>query len=86
MRPASLEKGSLVHVVYRDLVKFARTDPELIEPVIRERLGWLVYECVDYVTIVSDRDAGPPTLKGGDSRADGLVIPRSDIVRLEALQ
>ena len=77
---------ALVHLVYRDLVKFQRSDPELMRPVIRERLGWLVYECSDYVTIVSDRDAGPPTLKGGDSKADGLVIPRSDIIRLEALQ
>ena len=81
-----MKAGSLVRVVYKDLVKFQRSDPELIEPVVRERLGWLVYECSDYVTIVSDRNAGPPTLKGGDSRADGLVIPRQEIVKLEVLE
>jgi hypothetical protein len=29
-----------------------------------------------------DKDAGPPTLKGGDPKASGLVLLKSNILRL----
>jgi len=45
-----------------------------MKPQVRETVGWLTYECEDYITVSWDRDAGPPTLKGGDPKASGLVI------------
>jgi len=51
-------------------------------PQTREAIGWLVYDCDLYLILSWDRDAGPPTLKGGDPKASGLVLLKSDIVRL----
>jgi hypothetical protein len=55
-------------------------------PQLRECVGWLVYDCPDYIVVCWDRDAGPPTLKGGDSKASGLVILRGDLAKIEALK
>ena len=77
----------LVRVVYRDHVLFHRSpNPDALEPQTRECFGWLRYESPDYIVVVFDRDAGPPTMKGGDPKASGLVILRSDLVKFEALQ
>ncbi len=78
-----LTVGCKVYVRYRDHVMFARTSPDIMSPQTRERIGWLVYDGSDYVIVVSDRDSGPATLKGGDSKADGLVILRSCILELK---
>lgn len=67
---------------YRDHVLYHRGDPELMEPQTRECVGWLAYECQDYLTLCWDRNASPLTLKGGDPKASGLVILRSDILDL----
>ncbi len=81
-----MTRETRIHAVYKDHVAFHRTDPTLMAPQTRECLGWLVYESSEYVVVCSDRDAGPPTLKGGDPKASGLVILRSDLVKLEAFQ
>lgn len=75
-----MRKESLVRIRYRDHVFYHRSDPVAISPQTRETIGWLVYEGPDYVIISWDRDAGPPTLKGGDPKATGLVILRSNIL------
>lgn len=80
-----IKEGSLVYVRYRDHVLYHRGDPELMKPQVREAVGWLVYEGEDYITVVWDRDAEPPTLKGGDPKASGLVLLRSDILELKRL-
>jgi len=56
-----------------------------MKPQIRECLGWLVYKCEDYITMAWDRNAEPPTLRGGDPKASGLVILRSDILEMKHL-
>jgi len=56
-----------------------------MKPQIRECVGWLVYAGEDYIIICWDRDAGPPTLKGGDPKASGLVILRLGILELKKL-
>jgi len=76
------QKGSLVYVRYQDHVLYHRGDPLALKPQVREAVGWLVYEAEDYVIISWDRDAGPPTLKGGDPKASGLVLLRGDILEL----
>lgn len=77
--------GSPVYVRYRDHVLYHRGEPLSFKPQIRECIGWLVYEGEDYIIIAWDRDAGPPTLKGGDSKASGLVLMRGDILELKPL-
>ena len=55
-------------------------------PIVREAIGWLVYECDQYITLVFDRDARPPTLKGSvDPKASGLVLLRSDLAEFKRL-
>jgi hypothetical protein len=71
---------------YRDHVAFRGADPDLMAPQTRECVGWLVYDGPDYITLVFDRNADPPTLKGGDPKAGGLTIWRCDLVKLEALR
>ena len=75
----------LVYVRYMDHVLYNRADPLVMGPQIREAVGWLVYECDDYVTIAWDRDAGPPTLRGGDPKASGMLLLKSDILEFKNL-
>ena len=75
----------VIHLVYRDHVMFAQSDPVLLKPQTREAIGWLVYECEHYVTIAWDRSAEPPTLKGGDTKSTGLVVLRKEILELRTL-
>jgi hypothetical protein len=75
--------SDLVFIRYLDHVMFNRSSPLAVQPQIREAVGWLVYECECYVTITWDFDAEPPTLKGGDPKASGIVILKSDILQLE---
>jgi hypothetical protein len=79
------KKRNFVYVRYRDHVIYHRGSPEAMMPQIREAVGWLVQECADYIIICWDRDAGPPTLKGGDPKASGLVILRSDILEMKKI-
>jgi hypothetical protein len=72
----------LVYVRYRDHILYYRGDPLAMAPQTRETIGWLVHEAGDYVIISWDRDAWSPTLKGGDPKASGLVILRSDILEM----
>lgn len=75
--------GSLVYVRYRDHVLYHRGDPALMKPQTREAVGWLVYDCAEYIIICWDRDAGQPTLKSGDPKASGLVLLRPEILELK---
>jgi len=79
------KSGSLVFVRYRDHVLFHRAGAHTQAPQTRECVGWLVYEALDYIIVTWDRDANPPTLKGGDPKASGLVVLRSDILELKRL-
>ena len=57
-----------------------------MKPQVREAVGWLVYECDNYVTLIWDRDADPPTLKGGNPKASGIVVLRTEIMELKRLE
>ena len=76
----------LIHVRYVDHVLYHRAQALAMQPQVREAVGWLVYECNQYVTLSWDRDAGPPTLHGGDPKASGLVLLKSDIIALKRLK
>jgi hypothetical protein len=76
----------LVFVRYSDHVLYNRTSPLVMRPQTREAVGWLIYECKHYVTLSWDRDAEPRTLRGGDVKASGLVLLKSDILVLERLK
>ena len=75
----------LVSVRYLDHVLYHRTSALSMKPQVREAVGWLVYECDQYVTLTWDHDSEPPTLRGGDPKASGLVLLKSDILELKKL-
>jgi hypothetical protein len=75
----------VVFVRYIDHVMYNRTSALTMQPQVREAVGWLVYDAEAYVIISWDRDAGPPTLHGGDPKASGLVLLKSDILRMAEL-
>ena len=77
---------NLIFVRYRDHVLYNRSSALAMQPQTREAVGWLVYDCELYVILSWDRDAGPPTMHGGDSKASGLVLLRSDILDLQKLK
>ena len=83
---ASKKLQSIVYVRYLDHVIFSRCEPLIMRPQTRETVGWLNYECEDYIILSWDRDAEPPTLKGGDPKASGLVLLRTAILEFEKLQ
>jgi hypothetical protein len=83
---ASKRFYSIVYVRYLDHVIFSRCEPLLMRPQTREAVGWLNYECEDYIILSWDRDAEPPTLKGDDNKASGLVLLRPAILDFEKLQ
>jgi hypothetical protein len=85
VRCKPVKHGAVVYMRYRDHVLYHRSDPTIMKPQVRETVGWLVYDCADYIIIAWDRDAGPPTLKNGDPKASGLVILRGDILELRDL-
>ncbi|HSV50248.1 MAG TPA: hypothetical protein VLH35_08015 [Candidatus Acidoferrales bacterium] len=74
----------VVLVRYIDHVMYNRTSALSMQPQVREAVGWLIYEAETYIIISYDRDAGPPTLHGGDPKASGLVLLKSDIMRMVA--
>jgi hypothetical protein len=76
----------LIFVRYRDHVLYNRNSALALQPQIREAVGWLVYNCELYVILSWDRDADPPTLHGGDPKASGLVLLKSDILILQKLK
>ena len=78
--------NGLIFVRYVDHVLYNRTSALAMQPQIREAIGWLVYECEQYVTMAWDHDAEPPTLHGGDPKASGLVLLKSDILELKKLE
>jgi hypothetical protein len=80
-----VKPACLVYVRYRDHVLYLRGDPLSLKPQVRECVGWLVYDGADYIIVAWDRDAEPPTLRGGDPKASGLVLMRGDILELKSL-
>jgi hypothetical protein len=76
----------LIYVRYLDHVLFNRSSAIVMQPQTREAVGWLVYDCEFYIILSWDRDADPPTLQGGDPKASGLVLLKSDIVEFQQLK
>ena len=77
---------TLVYVRYLDHVLFSRCSPLALKPQMREAVGWLNYECEEYIILSWDKDAEPPTLKGGDPKSSGLVLLKTDILDLKKLE
>jgi len=73
---------NVVYIRYLDHVMYSRVDPLMMSPQTRETVGWLLYECEQYVTIKHDQDASTPTLRGGDAKASGLCLLKSTILEM----
>ena len=76
----------LIFVRYLDHVLYNRSSALVMKPQVRKAVGWLVYECEQYVTLTWDCDDEPPTLHGGDPKASGLVLLKSDILEIKRLE
>lgn len=76
---------NVVYVRYCDHVQYSRAFALVMSTQTRETVGWLVYECEQYITLAYDCDTDPPTLKGGDAKASGLVLMRSAILEMKKL-
>jgi hypothetical protein len=85
LNPSQLFK-QLIFVRYLDHVLYNRNSAIAMKPQTREAVGWLVYDCELYIILTWDRDAEPPTLHGGDPKASGLVLLKSDILELQLLK
>jgi hypothetical protein len=85
LNPPQLFK-QLIFVRYLDHVLYNRSAAQAMKPQTREAVGWLIYDCDLYLTLTWDRDAEPPTLHGGDPKASGLVLLKSDILELQPLK
>ena len=57
-----------------------------MKPQAREAIDWLLYDCELYIILTWDRDTEPPSLHGGDLKASGLVLLKSDILDLQLLK
>ena len=79
------ESKELVSVRYVDHVLYNRATAVAMKPQIRKAVGWLVYDCAQYIILTWDQDDEPPTLNGGDAKASGLVLLKSDILELGKL-
>ncbi len=79
------DSKKLVCVRYVDHVLYNRAIAEAMKPQIRKAVGWLVYECDQYITLAWDHDDEAPTLHGGDAKASGLVLLRTNILELRKL-
>jgi len=75
----------LVFVRYLDHVLYNRTSAVVMKPQIREAVGWLIYDCELYIILAWDKDAEPPTLRGGDPKASGLVLLKNEILEIKYL-
>ena len=75
----------LVFIRYMDHVLYNRASAMTMQPQVREAVGWLVYECDQYITLSWDTDAEPPTIRGGDPKASGLVLLKSDVLELKKI-
>jgi hypothetical protein len=75
----------LVFIKYLDHVLYNRACAQLVQPQVRQAVGWLVSENNLCITIAWDSDAEPPTLRGGDAKASGLVLLKSTVLSLQKL-
>ncbi len=76
----------LIVVRYLDHVLYNRTSAAAMKPQAREAIDWLLYDCELYIILTWDRDTEPPSLHGGDLKASGLVLLKSDILDLQLLK
>lgn len=78
--------SDLIFVRYLDHVLYHRAAAVAMRPQAREAVGWLIYDCEQYIVFAWDRDAEPLTLHGGDPKASGLVLLKSDILTFNRLR
>jgi len=78
-----IEFKGVIFVRYLDHVLYNRASALVMKPQVRKAIGWLIYECEQYITLAWDSDDEPPSLRGGDPKASGLVLLRSDILELK---
>jgi len=78
--------GDVVYVRYYDAVLFKDAlVTHLFKPIVRETIGWLDYENVEYIRLVWERYAEPIMGEESRIRTTGLAIRKSDIIEMKKL-
>ncbi|HML03156.1 MAG TPA: hypothetical protein VK487_07265 [Candidatus Bathyarchaeia archaeon] len=77
-------EAQIIKIRYRDHIIYNRGNPLAMKPQVREAVGWLVYECADYIVLCWDRTIDPSTLKRAP-QANGLVLLRAEILELRRI-
>ena len=77
------EKFRLVHVLYRDHVRFRNTDPTDLKPCIREVVGWLIRESDEALYLCHNRAVN--RLFFEKPSESGFIILKSDVLEKKEL-
>jgi len=76
-----LPLGAIVVVRYYDVVLFRDVLGD-VKPMVRETVGWLDYEDLEYIRLVWERYAEPIIGEESRLRTTGLAIRKVDIIEL----
>jgi hypothetical protein len=79
------EQAFIVYLRYIDHVLFRNTNPCLLQPALRETVGWLFKENEQAVWILWDRSVKPLPHERTPAKESGLVLLKSDIVEMRKL-
>lgn len=78
------EKNRSVYLRYLDHVLFRNADPDVIKPVVREAMGWVVKDDDEAIMIVFDKSVDR-LLHEKDSIASGLVVLKKDVLEMKRI-
>jgi hypothetical protein len=74
----------LVYIKYLDHALYRDASPQAPRPIVRETIGWLLYEDEDVVWILWDRSVNPSKLEKLDP-SSSLVIVKKCILEMRRI-
>lgn len=78
--------GEIVIIRYSDHVLFSNADPNLCKPIVRECVGWILKETNEAVWVLWDRSVEPLSHERIRTEESGLVLLKSEILRMNRLE
>ena len=74
-----------IYVKYFDHVLFRNADPDLIKPILREALGWLIKEDNDAIWILFDKTVNNLLFEKFEP-SSGLIILKRNIIEMKNIE
>ncbi|MEM3361536.1 MAG: hypothetical protein QXJ62_06275 [Nitrososphaeria archaeon] len=75
--------NKLVKVKYYDHVEFRNYPKSKVSPILREAVGWVDYEDVNFIILVFDKPSANNIVRNS---ASGLCILKNDVLELEEIK